>query len=424
MQELEMGHSDYVPQRRLGLFDFLCLGWNCVIGSGIFLTQGDIAKEVGRYGPLMFLVGGLCCLPVASCFAHLAQKFTGTGGSSLYARQAFGPRTGFVVGWVMWLSGLIGLATVSVGMAEFVHSEHPQLLAVGLISILAVINLLGTHSGAWSNNLLAIFKLCPLLLACLIGLVQLGPVQPLWPSMEPIANPDWRMGLLLVLFTYSGYEEISLPAGEAKNPEKTVPRATLLVLVSSALFYTALQGIVSAKHCAAAARPLEAAFPSLAGILAAAAIASLISVNASIAFTTPRSLWTLAHQGWMPAGLLRLSRGAPVYCVLISAALTVALVSSRNLQALIALSVLAATLQHLAASLACWKLGLGSRVAPLATVICLLLLCTCRAKDLGGMALSLGVGTIISYLMKPTPSSSGSEAEAGTEAETGFSRPS
>ena len=409
MQELEMKHSDYIPQRRLGLFDFLCLGWNCVIGSGIFLTQGEIAKVVGPYGPLMFLLGGLCCLPVASCFAHLAQKFTGTGGSSLYARQAFGPRAGFVVGWVMWLSGLIGLATVSELLAEFVHSAHPQALAMGLIGLLAIINLFGSFSGAWSNNLLAVIKLGPLLLVCLLGVFQLGLIQPLWPTMAPILHPDWRMGLLLVLFTYSGYEEISLPAGEAKDPEKTVPRATLLVLLSSAIFYTLLQGIVSAKGCAEAARPLEAAFPSLAGVLAVAAIVSLISVNASIAFTTPRSLWTLAHHGWMPAGLLRLSRGAPVYCVLISAGLTMALVSSRNSQALIALSVLAATLQHLAASLACWKLRLGPLIAPLATLICLLLLCTCEPKDVGGMALSLAIGTIISYLMKSASPPSASE---------------
>lgn len=389
-----MGHSDYSPKRRLGLFDFLCLGWNCVIGSGIFLTQGDIVKQVGPYGPLMFLVGGLCCLPVALCFAQLAQRFHATGGSSLYAREAFGPRAGFLVGWVMWLSGLIGLSSVAVGLAEYLH--YGQGLACAIVGVLALVNLLGTRSGALSNNLLALVKLGPLLVAAAYGLLH--PVQTLWPAAAPAGEYNFKLGLLLVLYTYSGFEEIVLAAGEARNPEKTVPRATVIVLVSSALVYTLLQGVAGQ---ASADHPLEAALPWLAPALVWAALASLASVNASIAFTTPRSLWTLAKQGWMPSRLLQLHHGAPSLAILISSGLTMALILSRNLQALIALSVLAALLQHLAASLACWKLGLG-RVAPaLGIATCLLLLCTSELGYILGMGLSLLIGAIISALVRP-----------------------
>lgn len=389
-----MGNSDYSPQRRLGLFDFLCLGWNCVIGSGIFLTQGDIAKQVGPYGPLMFLVGGLCCLPVALCFAQLAQRFHGTGGSSLYAREAFGPRAGFLVGWVMWLSGLIGLSSVAVGLAEYLH--HGQALACAIVGLLALVNLLGTRSGALSNNLLAVIKLGPLLVAAAAGLLH--PMQTLWPATAPSGPYNFKLGLLLVLYTYSGFEEIVLAAGEAKNPEKTVPRATIIVLVSSALVYTLLQGVAGS---AVADHPLEAALPWLAPALVWAALASLASVNASIAFTTPRSLWTLAQQGWMPSRLLKLHHGAPTLSILISSGLTMSLILSKNLQALIALSVLAALLQHLAASLACWQLGLSRLVPALAIGTCLLLLCTSEPDHLMGMGASLLVGTVISALVRP-----------------------
>lgn len=405
MQASEMGNSDYsppigpdhdLPERRLGLFDFLCLGWNCVIGSGIFSTQGAIVAQVGALGPAMFLVGGLFCLPVALCFSHLAQRFHGTGGSSLYAREAFGPRTGFLVGWVMWQSGLIGLATVATLLAEFMHLANPQLTACGIVLTLAALNLLGSRSGSWANNILAVVKLLPLLLAMTVGLAQVGFSETMWPTMAPLAVPNYKMGLLLVLYTYSGFEEIVLPAGEARSPEKTVPRATILVLATSALCYTILQGVVSSRGTAGAEQPLAAALPPLAGALTVAAAASFASVNASIAFTTPRSLWTLADQGWLPSPLLRLHRGAPILCILISSALTIALLLSRNASALIALSVLAALMQHLAASLACWKLGLA-RWAPLFGVAtCLLLLCTSDVKDLVGMAVSLLVGAVAS----------------------------
>ena len=403
-----MGHSDYVPQRRLGMLDFLCLGWNCVIGSGIFLTQGDIAKEVGAYGPVMFLIGGLCCLPIALCFAQLAQRFHGTGGSSLYAREAFGKRAGFLVGWVMWLSGLIGLASVAVGLSEYALKAHGNAwmpyaptLACAIVGGLGAINLLGSRSGALSNNLLALIKLGPLLLAAAAGLLH--PLDTLWPAAaHPAGDFNFKMGLLLVLYTYSGFEEIVLAAGEAKNPEKTVPRATVLVLVSSALVYTLLQGVAGP---ATDPHPLEAALPGLASALAWAAYASLASVNASIAFTTPRSLWALAHQGWLPQPLLKLHRGAPSLCIVISMALVMLLILSKNLEALIALSVLAALLQHLASSLAAWRLKLGGLLPPLAVATCMLLLCTSSVEILKGMGTSLLIGAVISFLVRPKPDS-------------------
>ncbi|MFN8607626.1 MAG: APC family permease [Vulcanimicrobiota bacterium] len=396
MQAKSMGHSDYIPERRLGLLDFLCLGWNCVIGSGIFLTQGEIARQVGSYGPVMFLIGGLCCLPIALCFAQLAQRFHGTGGSSLYAREAFGKRAGFLVGWVMWLSGLIGLSSVSVGLAAYLHQG--PLVACSIVALLALVNLFGSRSGALSNNLLAIVKLGPLFLAALAGLAH--PWQTLWPAAEPAGAPNYKLGLLLVLYTYSGFEEIVLAAGEAKDPARTVPRATVLVLLSSALVYTLLQGVAGP---ALAEHPLEAALPSLAGMLGVAAVASLASVNASIAFTTPRSLWTLAHQGWLSPRLLKLHNGAPSLCIVISSGLVMLLILSKNLEALIALSVLAALLQHLASSLACWKLRLGRLLPPLAVATCLLLLGTSSGRDLAGMGASLLLGVFISAMVRPSP---------------------
>jgi amino acid transporter len=406
---MENSDQSSVPRRTLGSFDLTCLGWNSVIGSGIFLSQGDIAARVGPYGPLLFLIGGILCLPIALCFAQLAQRYSGMGGSCLYAREVFGVRAGFVVGWVMWLSGIIGGASVAVGFATFVAPDHKQSVAIALTSALATVNLVGTLGGAWSNNLLAMVKLGPLLLAGLLGLASLGPAATLWPAMAMPVQPDWRLGLLLVLYTYSGFEEIALPAGEARDPQRTVPKATLLVLISSALLYTVLQGVVSQRATWSLGQPLQAAFvdtPWLAQGLALAALVSLASVNASIAFTTPRSLWTLAHHGWLPGALLRLHRGAPSLSIVISASLTACLIMSQNLEKLMALSVLASLLQHLASTLACWKLrGWHSwpGIPQVAVAVCLLLLCTSEWKLLIGMAISLGVGVLITmWVGRPT----------------------
>jgi len=409
--------SAQMPRRRLGTLDFVCLGWNCVIGSGIFLCQGEIAQAIGPYGPMMFLLGGLLSIPVALCFGELARRYSGTGGSSLYAHKVFGPRSGFVVGWVMWLSGLIGGATVAHALARFIlqvggwPQEQEAWVAALIVVILAAINWLGTRGGAWSNNILALSKLGPLLLACLIAPFLVGPGQVIWPSSLAMPDqPQWLLGLLLVLYTFSGFEEIALPAGEGRNPEKQVPRATLIVLISSALAYTVLQGLVSALGVAGAERPLEAAFatslPWLSQLLMLAAMLSYASVNASIAFTTPRSLWTLAHHGWLPVQLKRLhpQSDAPQSCILVSSTLTIVLVFLQDLTALIALSVLASLLQHLSTSLATWKIrGWASRpgIPHLAVAVCLLLLLTSRPEHIQGIAALLGVGAVLAWLARP-----------------------
>ena len=404
---------EQVPPRTLGAFDLVCLGWNCVIGSGIFLSQGLIASSVGSYGPLLFLLGGLLCLPIGLCFGQLAQRYSGMGGSALYARQVFGRRAGFVVGWVMWLSGIIGGASVAVGFASVMLPHYnPQVAGSALLLLLAAINLMGTASGAWSNNLLAVAKLVPLVVAAGVGLVLVGPASTLWPGLSHPASMQWKAGLLAVLYAYSGFEEIALPAGEVKDSTRNVPRAIVMVLLSSSVLYTVLQGVVCARGAAAAEQPLQAAFlgsmPWLSWALVAAAAVSFASVNASIAFTTPRSLWTLAHHGWLPTRLLWLYRGAPSLCILISASLGVTLIAFQGLEHLIALSVLAALLQHLAASLACWKLrGWGSRpgLPQLSVAVCLLLLCTSEWEHMIGMGISLVLGGFFTlWVQRPTTS--------------------
>lgn len=391
----------------MGPLDLLCLGWNCVIGSGIFLSQGEIGKDVGPYGPLLFLLGGLLCMPIALCFGELARRFPGMGGSALFAREAFGARWGFVVGWVMWLSGLIGGASVSLGFATFLSTSQPKVVAAGLVVLLAGINLLGTLGGAWSNNLLALIKLTPLALAATIGLFWAGPSGILNPPLPVPASVNWMAGLLAVLYAYSGFEEIALPAGEVRDSQRHVPRTTVAVLASSALLYTLLQGLVTYQGTVTATRPLQAAFqqqiPWLAQAVGLSAVVSLASVNASIAFTTPRSLWTLAQHGWLPSGLMKLKRGAPIWCILISSSLTLGLILSQNLQRLLMLSVLASLLQHLSSSLACWKLrGWTSRpgIPHLAVTVCLLLLLTSEGPLLLGMGLSLLVGALITVILR------------------------
>ena len=91
-------------RRELGKWDLTAIGVNQVIGSAIFLLPSDVARLVGPWAPLAFLLVGLLSMSIALCFAEVGSRFDRTGGPYLPARTAFGRFVGFEVGWMMWFS--------------------------------------------------------------------------------------------------------------------------------------------------------------------------------------------------------------------------------------------------------------------------------------------------------------------------------
>jgi APA family basic amino acid/polyamine antiporter len=394
--------------RTLGLFDLVCLGFNCVIGAGIFTTPGDVASALGSLAPGAYLVGALLCFPIALCFARMARLEPGTGGACLYARRAFGPTTGFVVGWVMWLSGIIGGATVALQFGQMLAPTHGVALGAAVVLAFSCINWLGSRGGAWSNNLLAVGKLVPLALFLLWALWRFPLAGLAYPAAASV-HLDPKFGLLLILFSFSGFEEIGLPAGEVRRPERNVPLALLIVLATCTLVYSLVQGAVGCLGLVGSAAPLvqaTASVPWLSAALMVGGVLSLASVNASINFTTPRSLWTLAEQGWMPAWLRPLSSGgSPTRCIAISMVLMLTLLCSSHRKQLLSLSVLASLLQYLSTALAAGRERLS--LAPVAAVaVCAGLLACSRPSDLQGMAISILAGLLL-YSRRARSSSEG-----------------
>src|SRR6266480_6511013 len=102
-------------KRSLRLFDGLAMVVGIMIGSGIFRTPGEVAQQLGR--PWLTFVawslGGVLAFLGALCFAELATRLPKAGGKYVYAREAFGRRAGFVIGWVE------GLVTYSAAIAAF-----------------------------------------------------------------------------------------------------------------------------------------------------------------------------------------------------------------------------------------------------------------------------------------------------------------
>lgn len=407
---------------RLGVFDLTCLGLNSIIGTGIFFSPGGIAERLGPYAPWLMLLGGLLCLGIGLCFAEMAGMVPGNGGAYLYARAVFGPLVGFMVGWVMWLSCLLGGATVATGFAATVdaqidpdHDSLPLRLAVAaaIVIFLAAINYRGVRSGALSNDLLAVLKLVPLAALLIWSLTGLDLARGL--SLGHAGPVQWVGGFLLILFCFSGFEEIPVPAGEVIAPQRTIPRAYMVTLLFSTGLYFWVQLIVGAAGAAGSETPLldAARLGGLAAVVGFGALLSQASVNASIALTTPRSLWALAATGWAPRWLASLHPryATPGRAILVSTALMLLLIGSTSFTTLLDLSVLASLLQYLATILGLlvwrWKrpgaerpyrLPLAPLVGGISLAVVVFLLSQTDPQYLLAWAGALALGLVLAFL--------------------------
>src|SRR3989442_5225586 len=148
-------------KRSLRLVDGLAMVVGMRVGVGIFRTAGVVAAGLGR--PLLtfvaWILGGAIALLGALCFAELSTRHPAAGGKYVYARAAFGPRAGFVLGWVE------AVATYPVAMAAMavVAGEYTARLAGGgpgqsrwfalaVVALFTAINLLGVASGRRAQN--------------------------------------------------------------------------------------------------------------------------------------------------------------------------------------------------------------------------------------------------------------------------------
>ncbi|MBW2731872.1 MAG: amino acid permease [Deltaproteobacteria bacterium] len=387
--------------KQLSRFDLLCLGVNAIIGSGIYLLPGVLAGLLGPASLLAFAICGVISLLIALCFAELAGRFDRSGGPYLYARKAFGPSWGYVVGWTCWSAAVISWAAVTRGMVSHLGHLVPlfkspmvaQAVALSTIAGLAAINYRGVKPGALTTDGLTIAKLLPLAALLLAGLARLDPSR-LTP-FTPHGVSSLPKATFIAFFAYQGFEVVPVPAGESANARRDAPFAVITSILVATLLYLALQAaaIGTTPDLAGAQDPLArmaaVLFGSVGGnLVAIAATISMLGFSAGVALAGPRYLQPLADDGFLPSTLTKLHPRfkTPHVAIIVTAAASALLALLLDFSRLVNLSVLFVAMQYLSATLALpvlrkrqgpaqgFRVPGAAAVAPLATVAVLVVL--------------------------------------------------
>jgi APA family basic amino acid/polyamine antiporter len=332
-------------QASLGLMACTAIVVGNMVGAGFYLSPSALAP----YGPLAILAWivmgiGAGCLGLT--FARLASMAPATGGPYAYTRLAYGDFAGFLVGWGYWISIWASLPAIAaaftgsvMAIVPGIQGNPPVAVAITLAAIWLVVitNLRGVKTAGLVASLTTFAKLVPFGAIALLGLFWVR--GEFFSTLNPSGKPLLAAGAALApltMFAYLGLESATVPAGNVRDPARTIPRSTLLGVSISALLYvlgtTVVLGVVPREQLVGSTAPFADAARMMWGSWAA------LLVTAAVVISTIGSLngWTLlmgqvpmaaAQDRLFPSLFGRLSsRGVPALGIVISAALATALV--------------------------------------------------------------------------------------------------
>jgi APA family basic amino acid/polyamine antiporter len=237
---------------QLGIWMCTALVVGNTIGIGIFLQPASLAP----YGLNAFVAWGITafgCMAIALVFAILARRLAGADGPFEYMRTTLGEPVAFLAIWCYWVSCWVTNAALAVGVIGYlgvalpVFSDvSPAVLAVSMIWLFVAINLLGARTGGRVQLMTTALKLTPMAIVILAGLWLLLTDPAAYTAQVP-TTPLTLSGTIaastIALFAMLGIESATIPATKVRDPERTIPRATVFGAALTALIYMAVTAV-------------------------------------------------------------------------------------------------------------------------------------------------------------------------------------
>ncbi|HEX9764857.1 MAG TPA: amino acid permease [Candidatus Acidoferrales bacterium] len=312
------------------------------IGTGLFLGSGISVRLAGPGVILAYLLGAFIALFAAWALAEMAVAHPVAGSFGVYAELYLNPWAGFTMRLSYWVAQVIAIGSHVVAAAIYCGYWFPQVpgwfwVATFSLGLLAA-NAWSVSSFGEFEFWFALIKVATIVVFILVGaalLFGLGPREPVGLAnytahggFLPHGFTGVLLAMTLAVFSYIGVEAVAVTAGEAHNPQQSVPRALRAVFRGLALSYVGaialVVGLVPWPQAGIDVSPFVRAFEA-AGLPAAPSVmnfviltAALSSANANL-YLTSRMLFSLSRGGYVPASLGQVTRrGIPLAALLVS----------------------------------------------------------------------------------------------------------
>jgi APA family basic amino acid/polyamine antiporter len=262
---------------RFGLTVATALVMGSIIGVGIF----NLPTSLSFYGPITLVSMGLTtvgAIALALLFAALSRRLPADGGPYAYSRVAFGNKLGFANAWSYWITAWAGNAAIAVGWVLYVevffNKDHNRLFSVLLVLVglwlPAAINLSGVKNMGSVQVMTTVLKFLALAFMSTVGLFYISSSNfTPWNVTGGSAVSAIGSGMAIALFSYLGVEVAAVAAAKVKDPDRNIPRSTVLGTLVSAVVYMlsliAVFGILSNTQLQESTAPFSDAVNSMFG---------------------------------------------------------------------------------------------------------------------------------------------------------------
>jgi len=348
--------------RILGAGFGVAVGVGTVIGTGILRTPGTVASHLGSASLvlLVWALGGAYTLLCTSSVAELGTMLPTVGGWYVYARRAFGPKIGFVIGCCDSMVPAIATAYLAIALGEFAAglypslAQHVRLVAVDGLGFLAFLNWLGLRAGSRVQALTSVAKalgLLVLVVACFTIAPKTATVP--WVVANLLgANHGLFLGIVLalqgVIVTYGGWYAPIYFVEEDRDPSSNLPRAMTGTVVACTIIYllvnAALLHVLHIERLVGSLAPAADAALLIFGsygrqfILILSVVTVISAINAAL-LMIPRVLFAMARDGLFPQRLTAVNKGGtPTVALFLCTFASIGLVLTGTFETLIAVN--------------------------------------------------------------------------------------
>jgi len=343
-------------KRVFGLPTLVIYGVGDILGAGIYAVIGKIAGLSGSLVWASFLTAMTVATLTALSYAELGSRIPQSGGVATFIHRAFRKDwLSILVGWLMFCTCLVSMATLSKAFAGYLNAFAPAipawLIIIALFSALAFVNFRGMQESSALNIFCTALEVSGLVIVILVSTLFIigGGAGTGNPVASPVPNPQaigWTaivQGAALAFYAFIGFEDIVNVSEEVKNPERNVPRAILFALGIAGVVYVLVSwlatNVISPSELAASNAPLldvvvrsQPNFPKV--IFSLIALFAVLNTALLNFVTASRLLFGMSREGLLPAwlGKLHPQRATPYRTMLIILPLVIFLALSGTLQ--------------------------------------------------------------------------------------------
>jgi APA family basic amino acid/polyamine antiporter len=293
--------------RKLGFWMCVALVVGNMIGAGIFMLPASLAPY-GLNSVLAWVMTAAGAIMLAMVFSGLSRAFPQAEGPYTYTRIAFGDLTAFVAAWGYWVSVWVGNAALATGAVSYLGNLVPwiarstfntALVTVVCVWLLTAINIIGVRSAGRVQIVTTILKLIPL-----VGVVGLGIYLASTADHRLVWSPPGAsaMGLgsvtaaaTLTLWALMGFESASMTAERVIDPERNIPRATMIGTIVTAVIYIVASTTILLVIPAAQLAHSSAPFADFVKLFWGNAASHWLALFAAISALGALNGWILLH---------------------------------------------------------------------------------------------------------------------------------